>query len=259
MFSVRNPGEQAIRLAVESPPDMILLDLMMPGMNGLAVLRALRSNKTLEEVPVIFQTAHADEGHIIAARRLGCESFLCKPLNKDRLLAEMGKRLKSQPNRRSGRGERPEGAEMPQKLKELTTELADAKTLSQCGRLVDGGGRAVTVDGFRNLIPANSAIGERLLRLANSAAHGGRSPVRTVAEAVVRIGVGETKSLIQKASSAAARGVNTGSVLKALELLEILVLLFPDRTSTSDGTLSLLDELNTRANDARSNVNSARS
>lgn len=245
-------GEEAVRLAVEYHPDVILLDLMMPRMNGLAVLRALRSNKTLENTPVILQTAYADNDNIITARRLGCDSFLCKPLTRDRLVAEMNKCLKSRTRGRGRDYEKSDDSAMPQKVRELTMTLADAQALSETSRPADDTSQPDPVKCFRNLIPDDSAIGERLIRLANSPVYGGRYRARTAAEAVVRIGVRETRSLIRKASSKTTRGISEGNVLKALDLLETLAALFPDRTSTPDGTLSLLRELNAAAQSTRS-------
>lgn len=250
-------GKEAVCLAVECPPDVILLDLMMPMMNGLAVLRAIRSNKALESTPVILQTAYADKENIITARRLGCESFLCKPLTKDRLLAEMTKCLKFRSRGGGGDCEQSDDSALSQKVRELTMTVADAKALLEAGRLADDTSQSAPVNCFRNLIPDDSAIGERLIRLANSPVYGGRYPARTVAEAVIRIGVRETKSLILKASSTTTQGISKGNVLKALELLEMLAALFPDRTSTPDGTLSLLEELNAAAQSKGSDVETA--
>lgn len=245
-------GEEAVRLAVECPPDVLLLDLMMPRMNGLAVLRAIRSNKTLESTPVILQTAFADQENIITARRMGCDSFLCKPLTRVRLLAEMTKCLESQTRGGVGNYEDSDNPPLSQKMRELTMSLAHAKALLETERLADDTSRPAPVNCFRKLIPNDSEIGQRLIRLANSLSYGGRFPTRTVTEAVVRIGIRKTSSLIRKASSTTTHEISKRNVLKALDLLENLTILFPDRTSTPDGTLSLLEELNAAAQSTRS-------
>ena len=247
-------GEEAVSLAVKCRPDLILLDMMMPRMSGLAVLRAIRSNEALGNVAVIFQTAYADKENIITARRMGCESFLCKPLTKDRLLAEMDKCLKARPPGGTGDCEPSGDSALSQNVMELTMTLADAKAMLETNRSTDDSRQAEPVDCFRNLIPDDSATGARLIRLANSPVYGARYPARTVAEAVVRIGIHETKTLIEKASSETTKGIATGNVIKALELLEVLAALFPDRTSTPDGTLSLLEELNAAAQSKQTNA-----
>lgn len=245
-------GESAVRLALECPPDVLLLDLMMPRMNGLAVLRAIRSRKSLERTPVILQTAHADRETIITARRLGCSRFLCKPLTKDRLLAEMNACLQSRPRRVVCDYEPFDERTRSQKMRELNMTLTNAKTLMETAKPADDPSQPNPAGCFRNLIPDESAIGKRLIRVANSPAYGGRYPARTVAEAVVRIGVRETNTLMKKVSSTSTREVSQGNVIKALDFLEILAALFPDRTSTPDGTLSLLEELNTAVHSDRS-------
>ena len=244
-------GEEAVRLAVESLPDVILLDMMMPRMNGLAVLRAIRSHKALESTPVILQTAHADKETIITARRLGCSSFLCKPLTRSRLLAELSKCLESRPCRR-GDNEPLDDSTPTQKMRELTLTLTHAKAMLETDRLADDTSNPAPVNCFRKLIPKDTEMGQRLIRLANSLSYGGRYPTRTVAEAVVRIGIRKTSSLIRKASSTTAQEISKHNVLKAPDLLENLTILFPDRTSTPDGTLSLLKELNAAAQSTHS-------
>ena len=90
-------GEACIGLALEHEPDVILLDLMMPNMNGLSVIRSIHAMERLGHIPVILQTAHADRDNILAARRLGCSYILAKPLSRDRLLTELRKALAESP------------------------------------------------------------------------------------------------------------------------------------------------------------------
>ncbi|MGQ9651958.1 MAG: response regulator [Phycisphaerae bacterium] len=90
-------GEACISLATEHEPDVILLDLMMPNMNGLSVIRSIHAIERLAHIPVILQTAYADRDNILAARRLGCNYILAKPLSRDRLLAELRKALLESP------------------------------------------------------------------------------------------------------------------------------------------------------------------
>jgi len=85
-------GEQALALATQQPPQLIILDLMMPGMDGLATLRRMKEVATLQAVPVIMLTA---KGHQLAqfeAAQTGAEVFLTKPFSPRQLLEE-AKRL----------------------------------------------------------------------------------------------------------------------------------------------------------------------
>lgn len=80
-------GRQAIEVAETETPDLMLLDVQLPGLNGLGVIRRLRENKGLESLPIVIMTAYDPEkcrGIAIAA---GCDDFLLKPIDFDRLEA----------------------------------------------------------------------------------------------------------------------------------------------------------------------------
>jgi len=94
------------------------------------------------------------------------------------------------------------------------------------------------------LIPADSVIGLKLIKVANSPAYPARFPARNITEAIIRIGIRETKALVRKAASPSPKNETSPRTIRALELLETITLLFPDRTATWDGTLALLADLN---------------
>ncbi len=77
-------GVQALEMVEKSPPDLILLDLQMPGMNGLTVLRELR--KQWPDLPVVMQTAHGDIPSAVEAIKLGADDFLTRPTANDKLV-----------------------------------------------------------------------------------------------------------------------------------------------------------------------------
>lgn len=90
-------GEQALALAIQQPPQLIILDLMMPGMDGLATLRRMKDVETLRAVPVIMLTA---KGHQLAqfeAAQTGAEVFLTKPFSPRQLLEEAKRLIAAQP------------------------------------------------------------------------------------------------------------------------------------------------------------------
>jgi len=80
-------GPAALRLAAATPPDLVLLDVMMPGMDGFEVCRRLRSNAALAEVPVIMLTALSDERSRITGIEAGADDFITKPFNGSELRA----------------------------------------------------------------------------------------------------------------------------------------------------------------------------
>ncbi len=82
-------GAEALRLAAESPPDLILLDIMMPGMDGFEVCRRLRADAGLAEVPVIMVTALDDKVSRLAGLEAGADDFVSKPFNRAELRARV--------------------------------------------------------------------------------------------------------------------------------------------------------------------------
>jgi diguanylate cyclase (GGDEF)-like protein len=74
-------GEQALRVAASKQPDLILLDVVMPGMDGHEVCRRLKADEGTRDVPVIFVTAHNDEVAEAQGLALGAVDFISKPIN----------------------------------------------------------------------------------------------------------------------------------------------------------------------------------
>jgi two-component system, OmpR family, response regulator len=79
-------GQTALRLLESSPVDAVLLDVMMPGMDGLAVLRKIREKS---DVPVIMLTAKGDETDRVVGLELGADDYLPKPFSPRELLARL--------------------------------------------------------------------------------------------------------------------------------------------------------------------------
>jgi diguanylate cyclase (GGDEF)-like protein len=74
-------GEKAVQIALEQQPDLILLDAVMPGMDGYAVCAALRSSPRLQDIPVIFVTALSQPEDETRALEAGAVDFISKPFN----------------------------------------------------------------------------------------------------------------------------------------------------------------------------------
>ncbi len=88
-------GAEALRLMAEQPPDLVLLDVVMPDMDGFEVCEALRRDPATEQIPVIMVTAHETESEAKArGLRSGANDYLTKPVNRDELLARIETQLR---------------------------------------------------------------------------------------------------------------------------------------------------------------------
>ncbi|MFH1155247.1 MAG: response regulator [Pseudomonadota bacterium] len=79
-------GEQGLRLAEKELPDLILLDMALPTMDGFRVVRNLKDDKTMNSIPVIAMTAKVMKGDREKALEAGCDDYMAKPLDAERLL-----------------------------------------------------------------------------------------------------------------------------------------------------------------------------
>jgi putative two-component system response regulator len=120
--SVATNGEKALQLAVSNnPPDLILLDIMMPGMDGYEVCRRLKSEEKTKAIPIIFLTAMADEESERKGLELGAVDYITKPISppivmervKNHLLLKMAREKLENQN-----------VILEGKVKERTRELA---------------------------------------------------------------------------------------------------------------------------------------
>jgi putative two-component system response regulator len=89
-FSLCKSGEEAVGLCERYIPDLVLLDVEMPGMNGFETLAGLKSNPGMSGVPVIFLTSRTDAAAEITALESGAVDFIRKPADRDILLYRIG-------------------------------------------------------------------------------------------------------------------------------------------------------------------------
>jgi class 3 adenylate cyclase/AmiR/NasT family two-component response regulator len=91
---VATNGEKALQLAASAnPPDIILLDIDMPGMNGFEVCKRLKENPETQDIPVIFLTANTDKKTIVEGFRLGASDFMTKPFDPGELMVRVKTQL----------------------------------------------------------------------------------------------------------------------------------------------------------------------
>ena len=82
-------GEEALDKVAEEVPDLILLDLMLPGMDGLEVARRLKSQALTKEIPIVMLTAKGEEGDIVKGLERGADDYVTKPFSRKVLAARI--------------------------------------------------------------------------------------------------------------------------------------------------------------------------
>ena len=209
-------GLEALRLARDVRPDMVLLDAQMPGLDGLGVLRAMREDPELKDVPVIMVTSHDDLEALSLG--VGAEDFILKPLDRSRLLARVSTRLREKQRYR---------ALQRLALLDPLTELANFKYFSdvlerEWARVVQGGTGVslmlLTVDDLPGLrAPSDEKQQQTCIR---SAAWVLQDSARHPGDFVAHLGRGEFAVLLPNTDRASAEHVlrRIQRVLAHLEL-----------------------------------------
>jgi len=86
-------GEEGVEKAVAEVPDLILMDVVMPGLNGFQATRKISKQSSTSDIPVIFVTTKDQETDRIWGMRQGASAYITKPVNKGVLLEAMNKAL----------------------------------------------------------------------------------------------------------------------------------------------------------------------
>ena len=90
-------GVEAVEKTQQLLPDIVLMDLALPRMDGWEATRRLKSDPRTSHIPIVALTGHALAGHAEGAREAGCDAFVTKPCLPDALLAEIKRLLDRQP------------------------------------------------------------------------------------------------------------------------------------------------------------------
>ncbi len=86
-------GEEGFDLAIKEKPDLILMDVQLPGMDGLETTRRIRESETADQIPIVALTSHAMTGDKEKALNAGCTGYLEKPINPETIIASLEKYL----------------------------------------------------------------------------------------------------------------------------------------------------------------------
>ncbi len=97
-------GEEGIAYALSDHPDLVLLDLMLPGINGLEVCRRLQNKEETRDIPIMMVTARGEEADIVAGLEMGADDYMTKPFSPRILIARVNAVLR-RGNRQGTTGE----------------------------------------------------------------------------------------------------------------------------------------------------------
>ena len=146
---VAKNGESAIAKLEETSADVILLDIMMPGIDGFETCRRLKANPNTNEIPVIFMTALADTDNKVRGLSLGAVDYITKPFEQEEILARINMQIQFRELTKELAAKNAElkylNAQLEDKVEERTTELQKAQfqlvlgeKMSSLGQLVAG-------------------------------------------------------------------------------------------------------------------------
>ncbi|MDJ0734168.1 MAG: response regulator [Nostocaceae cyanobacterium] len=140
-------GESAIEQTEYAQPDLILLDVMMPGINGFETCRRLKANPDTQHIPVIFMTALSDTTDKVKGLEIGAVDYITKPFQQEEVIARLKLHLKlSHLTRSLEQQVQQRTAELSQSLQELQTtqlQLIQSEKMSTLGQLVAGIGHEI--------------------------------------------------------------------------------------------------------------------
>ncbi|NPV84696.1 MAG: response regulator transcription factor [Anaerolineae bacterium] len=107
-ITIANSGVEGLKVARRQPTDMVILDIVMPGMDGYAVCREMRADPLLADLPILFLTARAKDEDKIMGFLAGADDYLVKPFNVDELILRIRailRRAKNRSARAGGKGD----------------------------------------------------------------------------------------------------------------------------------------------------------
>jgi adenylate cyclase len=149
-ISVATNGKQALDVLARVQPDLILLDVMMPEMDGFETCRRLKANEQWRQIPVIFLTAKTETADIVQGFELGAVDYVAKPFNAHELLARVNTHLTMDELRRSLAGKNAELARAHELVRRafgryVSEEVATSILQSPEGLELGGEEREVTI------------------------------------------------------------------------------------------------------------------
>lgn len=131
-------GQSALDAAFKQPPDLILLDVMMPDMNGYEVLNYLKSEQRTQEIPIIFISALNEVNEQVKGLSMGAVDYLTKPIHIQELLVRVKTHLSVYELQREVQQKNIDLTQALQHLQATQTQLIESEKMAALGRLVAG-------------------------------------------------------------------------------------------------------------------------
>ena len=104
MADVTASGREALKTIADRPPDLLILDLMLPEVDGLEICRAIRTNEKMAMMPIIMLTARSEESDRIVGLELGADDYMAKPFSPNELVARVRALLRRSQRSTAARG-----------------------------------------------------------------------------------------------------------------------------------------------------------
>jgi diguanylate cyclase (GGDEF)-like protein/PAS domain S-box-containing protein len=147
-------GEEALALVEAGPPELILLDIRMPGMGGFEVLRELKGREESRDIPVIFLSGITEVEQVVEGLKLGALDFISKPFQRDELLARVRNHMEL--FRLRARLER-QAADLRKANEQLLVEIEERKRAEEALRQSEEHYRAVTYSANDAIVTVDGA------------------------------------------------------------------------------------------------------
>ncbi|MDB9511061.1 response regulator [Kamptonema animale CS-326] len=160
--AIAKSGESALQRLQSYHPDIILLDVMMPGIDGFETCQRLKADSATSDIPVIFMTALSDSMDKVKGLSLGAVDYITKPIQHEEALARIRVHLQLRDSQKKLENRTTELSQALNSLKQAQVHLVQSEKMSSLGQLVAG--VAHEINNPVNFIHANLAPAEEYIR-----------------------------------------------------------------------------------------------